>query len=327
MPPQQPPPPILDRPAAPVWQPPAWQPPVPSWLVSLIFHMALVLILALIPWSSGSTNAAAEKVAQVGIALKHQSDGDTYYETEGGGGQSASNAADTRSAASAVPSSPSPSDPTAALPDALNVIGPGGPGGGGVPSPNPLPGRPPGPGNGVGGQFHTEVFGVPGEGYKICYVFDHSVSMGWHDALEHAKGQMWASLRDLEKTHQFQIIFFNENPTIPKIGKPNELLYADQRNKALARGFIGGIKPFGATDREKALVAAVRLHPDVIFFLTDADDPMTSSQLAKINRMAKGIAINAIEFGSGPQPRSDNFLVRLASQNGGRYKYIDILEF
>ena len=322
MPPPQRNQPTFDRPAAPVWQP-----AVPSWLISLIFHMALVLILGLVPWTAAPTNAAAEKIAQVGIALKHHSDGDTYYESEGGGGQSAVNSADAHNSANAVPNSQSPSDPTAVLPAALDVIGPGGPGGGGVPSPNPLPGLPPGVGEGVGGEAQIEVFGLPGKGYKFCYVFDHSVSMAWNDALEVAKAQLSTSLRSLGKTHQFQIIFFNENPTIPPIGRPGQLLFANQRNKDLARGFIGGIKPFGATDREKALVLALKLHPDVVFFLTDADDPMTASQLAKINRMASGIAINAIEFGSGPQRRTDNFLVRLAGQNGGRYKYIDISGF
>jgi hypothetical protein len=70
---------------------------------------------------------------------------------------------------------------------------------------------------------------------------------------------------------------------------------------------------------------AIRLNPDVIFFLTDADEPrLNSQQLQRIARRAGGITINAIEFGYGPQADANNFLVRLARQNGGQHAYVDI---
>jgi hypothetical protein len=70
---------------------------------------------------------------------------------------------------------------------------------------------------------------------------------------------------------------------------------------------------------------AIRLQPDVIFFLTDADEPRLSPrQLADIHRRAAGIVINAIEFGFGPETTADNFIKRLARKNGGQYSYVDI---
>ena len=70
---------------------------------------------------------------------------------------------------------------------------------------------------------------------------------------------------------------------------------------------------------------AIRLQPDVIFFLTDADDPkLTPAQLAKIRHMAAGIVVNAIEFGPGPKPAQASFLAELARQNGGGYAYVDV---
>jgi hypothetical protein len=63
----------------------------------------------------------------------------------------------------------------------------------------------------------------------------------------------------------------------------------------------------------------------VIFFLTDADEPrMTTQQLAHIARSNHGTTINAIEFGFGKQNETDNFLVRLARQNGGQHVYVDV---
>ena len=70
---------------------------------------------------------------------------------------------------------------------------------------------------------------------------------------------------------------------------------------------------------------AMRLAPDVVFFLTDADEPrMTPKQLAHIAEMNRGTQINTIEFGYGVQIEADNFLVRLAKQNGGKHVYVDI---
>ena len=70
---------------------------------------------------------------------------------------------------------------------------------------------------------------------------------------------------------------------------------------------------------------AIRMQPDVIFFLTDADEPrLSAGQLDDIVRRAAGITINAIEFGFGPQQDANNFLVRLAQRTGGQHAYVDI---
>ena len=59
--------------------------------------------------------------------------------------------------------------------------------------------------------------------------------------------------------------------------------------------------------------------------LTDGDDPkMTPRQLERIDRLGGGIIINTIEFGAGPRPAGEGFLVKLARQSGGKYAYVDI---
>ena len=65
--------------------------------------------------------------------------------------------------------------------------------------------------------------------------------------------------------------------------------------------------------------------PDVIFFLTDADEPrMTAKQLARVVQLNQGTAINAIEFGYGTPFDPEGFLVKLARQNNGKHVYVDI---
>jgi hypothetical protein len=179
-----------------------------------------------------------------------------------------------------------------------------------------------------GGKGRTSLFGVVGEGYKFVYVFDRSGSMGGsgQNALRIVKTELLRSLANLDTVHQFQLIFYNDRPVIfNPTGTPGRLAFANEQTKQRAVHFIDSIVADGGTDHEAALKLALQLQPDVVFFLTDGDDPkLTPAQLKKIRRMAGGIVINAIEFGTGPKPSGDSFLAELARQNGGGYTYVDI---
>ena len=309
---------------------------VPSWLVSAVFHAVLMVVLAIVLQMESRTGAAPERTAEVGIVLRHQQGEKDYF--EGPESQSdrqqhessddrASDAQDTAGLAEAIAEAP-PSDPTDALPTGLPRLGPGDLEGGGIGSAggaaNAAGGR---TSHKAGGEARTSVFGLEGEGYKFVYVFDRSASMGGSGftPMDAAKGQLLASLAGLEETHQFQIIFYNERPwRFQPTGDPDRLLFATERNKTLAERFIRGVTADGATRHEDALLAALRLSPDVVFFLTDADEPkLYPPQLTKIARRAAGVTIHCIEFGVGPQQDPNNFLVQLARQNGGRHAYVD----
>ena len=178
------------------------------------------------------------------------------------------------------------------------------------------------------GKARTSLFGLVGEGYKFVYVFDRSGSMGGdgRNSLRALKAELLRSLKNLDTVHQFQIIFYNEHARLfNPSGEPGHLAFATDANKQRAVRFIESITAEGGTNHEEALRAAIRLRPDVIFFLTDADDPkLTPGQLEKIRSLAAGIIINAIEFGPGPQPAEASFLADLARQNGGGYVYVDV---
>jgi hypothetical protein len=226
-------------------------------------------------------------------------------------------------------------DVSAMLPQSRVSLGPLGSGaaggeadGGGAPSAKGV-GFSNQPSKGIrGGTARTGVFGVQGEGRKFVYVFDRSGSMDGHGGapLAAAKAQLIASLADLGDAQQFQIIFYNEEPRVFNItGSPGRLTFATDVNKSQARRFIEATNADGATEHEQALTLALKMGPDVIFFLTDADDPrLTSDQLERIERLNRGSMINTIEFGYGPPLESDNFLVRLAHRNRGEHVYVDI---
>ncbi len=303
---------------------------LPSWLMSLVLHIVILLVLGLTLRLPARQGTATERIAEVGIALEQQDGGREYYQTgpDGGGSSAASEGGATAPSSSDFLSESPPIDPSAALPSGLNIIGPHALGGEGIPSAGSMSdggGRRPGP---PGGKGRATVFGVTGEGWKFVYVFDRSDSMNWHNRkpLRRAKAELLGSLESLDSNHQFQIIFYNQEPAIfNPSGDPNRLAFATEQTKRNAERFVAGITATGGTDHVAALTRAISLHPDVIFFLTDADEPVLSTgRLYDVHRRAAGITIHALEFGFGPQRDANNFLVKLARQNGGQHIYVDV---
>lgn len=186
--------------------------------------------------------------------------------------------------------------------------------------------------SGIGGKGEAtvNVFGVQGTGNRFVYVFDRSLSMSGYGGrpLAAAKRELIKSLESLGGVHQFQIVFYNEEPRVfnTRPGQSPQLAFASDETKEQAEAFVNGITADGGTQHMDALFKALSLSPDVIFFLTDADDPkLTEADLARLRKGNRGGAvINCIEYGSGASQGDNNFLKRLASQNRGHHVYVDV---
>lgn len=292
----------------------------PAWILSTLFHAAAIaLILATI--DSRPQGAAELSSGDIGIVLSDPPGGGS------GDGPVASTppAAEPPQVAEVTPPATSAVTPmpvsaaerrpnSASAPRVAQAPAQGGGTGGGY-----------GPGE---GQASVRVFGVEGKGSRFVYVFDRSSSMEGAP-LSSAKRQLLESLASLSSIHQFHIIFFNQQIRhFDLSGGGRRVAFATDRNKKFAERFVGGISADGGTDRLPALRAAIQMRPDVIFFLTDADDPMPISELqeiADLNRRV-GVAISTIEFGRGPVKQTKNFLTELARMTGGQYGYVDVTQ-
>jgi hypothetical protein len=167
----------------------------------------------------------------------------------------------------------------------------------------------------------TQVFGVTARGNRFVYVFDRSLSMQGAP-LAAAKRELLASLSKLGPSQQFQIIFYNEKP---RLMPTPQLSFADENGRAQAESFVNSITAAGGTDHLQALKLALRFQPDVIYFLTDADEPpLSDKQLGEIRRNNGAAAIHVIEFKAGRDLGKRNFLRQLADDNRGEYKHVDI---
>lgn len=182
----------------------------------------------------------------------------------------------------------------------------------------------------AGGPGGTTFFDVSASGSRFVYVIDHSGSMGFYGQLRVAKNELLASLQSLEATHQFHIVFYDDNLREFRIrdGKPC-LNWATDINKTLARQFLLEVQPDGGTHHLAALEKGLSYRPEHLFFLTDADDPILSAaDRAKIKRNNAGkTRIHCIEFGKGGDLGTTNFLKQMATENGGTYRYRDISKF
>lgn len=310
----------------------------PPWLMSSTLHLCAFTLLSLYITAQPRGAAEVEANRTVGITLAKVSGGTTNYLNDG------EESSRPQSSGSNTPAAVNPSE--TALPELTDAIGAGTQlpmsdgniGAAGLPSEG-LPGASgltKGTGSGTGkrgigdgSQGETSVFGVTGRGTRFVYVFDRSASMSGYEGrpLSAAKRELLSSLESLDKIHQFQIIFYNDKPHVMNLNpsQPPQLLYGDDQGKKLAATFVGGVVADGGTRHMEALLLAIQMRPDVIFFLTDADEPkLTAPDLRRIRERSRGTSINAIEFGSGPSSGRYTFLQQLAAENNGQHVYVDV---
>ena len=296
-----------------------------AWLFSLGLHVSILLLLGLLV--QRLPRGIVETVERTGgiVLVKNQGERTEYY--------SAEDAVDSIAAqSSAAQSLSSPAELELSLPGSLPMVGETGAdlaGQGEDPFESLLQAR----GGRETGEYTVEtgVYGVKAKGYRFIYVFDRSASMNALEGrpLEAAKGQLIRSLQDLGETQQFQVIFYNNEPTIlnPFFPRPPRLLFAGKQNRQLATDHIRGIVASGTTRHEDALLLALKMSPDVVFFLTDAEEPvMTFQELERVSRRNQfvGASIYTVQFGIGPPQGGENFLARLARRNDGKHAYVDV---
>lgn len=189
---------------------------------------------------------------------------------------------------------------------------------------------------GGGASSAASLFGVTGIGSRIVYVIDRSDSMNGDGGrpLLAAKNELIRSLDALKQSQFFQFVLYNEEPRpyrgADSAGNAVQMIQAEKPAIKRAQAYIESIAAFGGTNHADALRIALRMRPDVIFFLTDGLLPSLSDrELSDIARIADsdGTTIHGIEFGTQPTPDPSSFVPRLAAASRGQYRYFDVTRF
>lgn len=181
--------------------------------------------------------------------------------------------------------------------------------------------------NGSGGQS-VGFADLKGTGRRFVYVLDRSDSMKWNSErpMRYAVEEAQKSIQSLDPQKgalKFQLVYYNHEA---EIFQNSRLLDVNESNKRKMIRFLQSIFPTGGTNSLNAIEKAVSLKPDVIFFLTDADEEIGTATLAQIRsmRIRNDIAqIHVVEFGRQNRRKNSSFR-QLADENNGMYIFKNI---
>ena len=178
------------------------------------------------------------------------------------------------------------------------------------------------------GDGQTSFFDIRDNASRFIYLIDLSSSM-YGPKMRFAAAQLKASLRQLNPKQEFQVVFYNNSThTMSLRSKPNAAWYrATSTNISDAIRFIDAAVPDGGTEHGDALRYALKLRPQVLFFLTDGTAPLAPGVLESISNLNSGrTRIHCVKFDELGDLSVDNWLKKLARSNGGSYRYQDVLK-
>ncbi len=180
---------------------------------------------------------------------------------------------------------------------------------------------------GIGGPGETTFMNISGVGKTFVYLIDTSSSM--HGGrLKIAQSQLKASLRLLQPNQKFAVIFYNELRERLKLRRQAEqpMYFATDLNNQLASQEVDRITSDRGTEHKPAIIEALSLKPDVLYFLTDGDEPaLSAADLREIARHTGGTTIHVVKFGDGTVvSRQISWLERLAQQSDGEFREIKV---
>ncbi len=316
-------------------------------LLSLCIHLSTMLALVWWMIPGPAVSNSAEQVRSVPIVLAKVNSQQTVDYLDDAPATASSASAAQRSTRQASTSDALPSEQSLELPAALQLpvgVGVGLPAEsflpgieGGVTANRRLPsgvneaailaddarGRGKGPDT-TGTPGGLTVFGAQARGRTFVMVIDRSASMGDQGlgGIRAVADELAKQLESLDEKQRVQIVAYHAAPS----QLDANWLPATPQNKEKLLKYLRSLPAFGSTNHTAALLAALKLKPEVIFLLTDGDDPgMDGGQLRIVRELARGrTTIFTIHFGRGDKAATeDHFMRKLAKDTGGGYVYVN----
>ena len=188
-----------------------------------------------------------------------------------------------------------------------------------------------GDGNAQGDGSGTDFFGLTAPGQSFVFVVDSSGSMRRpfpgpsRTLLGRVKMELLKCVTQMSPEQQFFIVFFNDeaNPM-----PANRLMEATHDSQLRYLRWMAEVEAGGETEPESALLLALQLKPDVIYFLTDgAFKYRVIDRVQEMNR--RGITIHTVGFGDKVgfgENGAERFMQMIADQNGGTYQFVSAAE-
>ena len=181
-------------------------------------------------------------------------------------------------------------------------------------------------GNGVGGHGHGGMFDGAAGAESVAFVIDASVSMRG-GRMERALEQLFDSIRSLNEDQSFFLVFFNKK-TYPMMWPAIErrLIPATEYNKERVIYWAKHVVPDNNTQPQNALRMALKLKPQLLYFLTDGEIPDSTIDIAKdhctrVTRM-NSVQISDVPFFVVQEKDLNPLLAEIAQIGGGTYRIV-----
>jgi hypothetical protein len=174
-------------------------------------------------------------------------------------------------------------------------------------------------GEGGNGTRETMFFGIPTFAQRIVYVVDSSGSMRG-ERFARARGELLTSVEQLGSLQSLAVFFFNDHRNTRVYPRPGELAVASEQKKSELQLWADVIKPRGYTHPTRVIRQALKLQPDVIFFLSDGEIPENTVRVATKDNEDGETIIHTICF---QNVDGHDLLKQMAEENGGEFRFVE----
>ena len=240
---------------------------LPSWLVSFIVHLALILALATYTFVASSDGTIILEVSQVSsdspsesismeITLEEPELEDEPFESLESDEVFEEPELPTVDL-SEVTTMPEIHD----IADPFSVAG--------LPEFSSKPASDASPNNSSEG---IEFFGTRAYGSNFVFVIDCSSSMSVNYRWDRAVEELIATLDQLDSKQKFLVLLYNDqNYVMFGAGPGQKLIPANRENKRRIKNWLDEATPFAGTKPGDSMKLALRKKPDAIYFLSDGE--------------------------------------------------------
>jgi hypothetical protein len=170
-----------------------------------------------------------------------------------------------------------------------------------------------------GGTGGADFFGIGGKGGSFVYVVDMSGSMNEGGKWERAREELLRSIEHLDQDQRYFIIFYSDGWFPMNADGP---VLATERQVDRTRRWVRRIWPGGGTFPLEALLHALALEPDAIYFLSDGRfDPAVIDALRVQNPTSNGqIPIHTVAF---VNHETIGIMRAIAKNSGGKFRFVE----
>jgi len=171
---------------------------------------------------------------------------------------------------------------------------------------------------GKGGRFFGVAAGEQAK--RIVFVVDASSSMGRGGLWQRAARAVTETIDSLPADTSYQVIVYHSRARALMPARPGWLGHDADTRRQVSQA-LHELLPEGKTDHAPALNLALAMRPDVVFFLTDADD-LSFELLRQVDAWnhAKAV-IHTFEL-NAPHNRPGSPLQMLAQRHNGEHRAI-----